>query len=103
MEQISQVGSRNRGLDVFKIAGRSISGYLHSFKTSHASHVRVPFTTLLEERLAFHLEYHPLVKWYQRGDASQSFAQAHKIETPLGTPYIINYVFEEKPHEYLPD
>jgi len=103
MEQTSHTSGGTRGLDVFKIAGRSISGYLHSFKTAHASHVRIPFTTLLEERLAFYLEYHPFVRWYQRGDASQVFAQAHKIETPLGTPYIINYVFEEKPHEYLPD
>src|SRR5215471_139179 len=99
----SHLQSRTRGLDVFKIAGRSISGYLHSFKTSHASQVRVPFTTLLEERLALYLEYSPQVRWYQRGDASQAFAQAHKLETPLGTPYVVNYVFEGKAHEYLPD
>ena len=40
------------GLDVFKIAGRSISGFVHSFKTGDSRRVRQPFTTLLEEHLA---------------------------------------------------
>lgn len=58
------------GLDVFKIAGNSISGYLPGFKTDDDRHVRVPYTTLLEQRLALYLEYHPHVRSYQRGDAS---------------------------------
>jgi transposase len=91
------------GLDVFKIAGRSISGFVHSFKTGDPHRVRLPFTTHLEERLAIFLEYHPHVRTYQRGDASSVCAKTYDLATPLGTPYRINYVFEGKPHEYLPD
>ena len=91
------------GLDVFKIAGRSISGFVHSFKTGDPRRVRQPFTTLLEEHLALFLEYHPHVRTFQRGDASPACATAYSLVTDLGTPYRINYVFEGKPHEYLPD
>jgi hypothetical protein len=91
------------GLDVFKIAGRSISGFLHSFKTGESRQVRLPFTTHLEERLALFLEYHPHVRSYQRGDASVACATTYDLAVPLGTPYRINYVCEGKPHEYLPD
>src|SRR5579875_2186200 len=91
------------GLDIFKIAGRSISGFLPSFKTGDHTRIRQPFTTQLEERLALYLEYHPHVRTYQRGDASEAFAQARHLHTPLGTPYRIGYVYEDKPHEYLPD
>jgi hypothetical protein len=49
------------------------------------------------------LEYHPHVRFYQRGDASPACASAYGLVTDLGTPYRINYVFEGKPHEYLPD
>lgn len=52
------------GLDIFKIAGQSISGFLKSFKTGSVSLVRQPFTTQLEERLAMYLEYHPHVRSY---------------------------------------
>src|SRR5712692_10150013 len=91
------------GLDVFKIAGRSISGFVHSFKTGDSRRVRQPFTTLLEQHLALFLEYHPHVRFYQRGDASLACAAAYNLITDLGTPYRINYVFEGKAHEYLPD
>jgi transposase len=91
------------GLDVFKIAGRSISGFVHSFKTGNPRRVRQPFTTLLEEHLAMFLEYHPHVHFYQRGDASPACANAYGLMTDLGTPYRINYVFEGKSHDYLPD
>jgi len=91
------------GLDVFKIAGRSISGFVHSFKTGDPRRVRQPFTTRLEERLAMFLEYHPHVRSFPRGDASPACASASGLVTDLGTPYRINYVFEGKPHEYLPD
>src|SRR5712691_6058808 len=36
------------GLDVFKIAGRSISGFVHSFKTGDPRRVRQPCTSRLE-------------------------------------------------------
>ena len=49
------------GIDLFKIAGRSISGWIPSLKTGAASHVRQPFCSQLEERLLLWLEYHPLV------------------------------------------
>jgi hypothetical protein len=91
------------GLDVFKIAGRSISGFLHSLKTGDPHQARMPYTTTLEARLGLFLEYHPHVRSYQRGDMSPAFANAYHIFTPLGVPYRINYVFEEKSHEYLPD
>ena len=91
------------GLDIFKIAGQSISGFLHSFRTGDCTQVRQPFTTQLEERLALYLEYHPHVLTFQRGDMSPAFAQAHHLHTPLGTPYRIAYLYEGKPHDYLPD
>src|SRR2546428_262889 len=91
------------GLDVFKIAGRSISGFLHSLKTGDHRHPRQPFTTHLEEQLALYLEYHPHVRSYQRGDASLVCAQSYGLATPLGTPYRISYVFDDQPHDYLPD
>jgi len=91
------------GLDVFKIAGRSISGFVHSFKTGDPRRVRQPFTSRLEEQLCLFLEYHPHVRYYQRGDASPACATTYSLVTDLGTPYRINYVFEGHPHEYLPD
>src|SRR6266702_3134199 len=91
------------GLDVFKIAGRSISGFVHSFKTGDPRRVRQPFTSRMEEQLCLFLEYHPHVRYYQRGDASPACATTYSLVTDLGTPYRINYVFEGNPHEYLPD
>ncbi len=91
------------GLDIFKIAGRSISGFLPSFKTGESRQVRMPFTTRLEEQLAMFLEYHPHVSFYQRGDASEVFARAYRLVSPLGTPYKISYLYEDKLHDYLPD
>lgn len=99
----SKKRSGTPGLDVFKIAGRSISGFVYSFKTGDPHRVRQPFTTLLEERLAMFLEYHPHVRFYQRGDASLACATTYGLVTDLGTPYRINYIFEGKAHEYLPD
>src|SRR5690242_11659197 len=86
------------GLDIFKIAGRSISGFLPSLKTGNERQMRQPFTTQLEERLAIYLEYHPHVRTYQRGDASETFAQARHLHTPLGTPYRISYLYDGTPH-----
>src|SRR5258708_33385256 len=61
------------------------------------------YTSLLELRLALYLEYHPHVLTFQRGDASPAFAEAHRLLTPLGTPYRISYVYDGKTHDYLPD
>src|SRR5437879_13200432 len=89
------------GVDIFKIAGQSISGWSPSFKTGETRNVRMPYTSTLEHRLSLYLEYHSHVRTYQRGDATQSFAEAHNLVTPLGTPYRIDYEYEDKPHVTL--
>jgi Mu transposase, C-terminal len=91
------------GLDIFKIAGASISGYVPSHKTGDRKYIRQPCTSILEQRLSLYLEYHSHVRFYQRGDVSPAFANAHHLNTPLGAPYRIAYTYEGKPHEYLPD
>jgi transposase len=104
-EQSSLPGSRPGvpGLDIFKIAGQSISGFLPSWKTGDRFLMRQPYMSLLEARLALHLEYHPHVRFYQRGDVSEAFARARRLMTPLGAPYRIGYVYDGKSHDYLPD
>src|SRR5947209_869626 len=89
------------GIDLFKIAGRSISGWLPSLKTGTA--VRQPFCSQLEERLLLWLEYHPQVKSYARGDIGPQFATTYRLPTPKHAPFAIGYTFEDKPHDYLPD
>lgn len=91
------------GLDIFKIAGQSVPGYLPGLKGGDRRPVRQPYTSLLELYLALYLEYHPHVLAFQRGDASPAFAEAHRLLTPLGTPYRISYVYDGKSHDYLPD
>ena len=92
-----------RGIDLFKIAGESISGWIPSWKTAESRPSRQPFCSQMEEQLLLYLEYHPLVAWYGRGDISSKFASTYKITTPLPTPYPIDYLFEGKAHVYLPD
>ncbi len=89
------------GIDLFKIAGRSISGWIPSLKTG--STVRQPFCSQLEERLLLWLEYHPLVKSYARGDIGPQFAETYRLPIPKHAPFAIGYTFEDKPHHYLPD
>jgi hypothetical protein len=48
-----------QGIDLFKIAGRSISGWIPSLKTGTT--IRQPFCSQLEERLLA-LEYEPTGK-----------------------------------------
>ncbi len=69
------------GLDIFKIAGQSVSGYLPGLKGSDRYPLRQPYTSLLELRLALYLEYHLHVRTFQRGDASPAFAEAHRLHT----------------------
>lgn len=49
--------SGTSGLDIFKIAGSSISGFLPSLKTGDLHQIRMPYTTALELKLALYLEY----------------------------------------------
>jgi hypothetical protein len=91
------------GIDLFKIAGRSISGWIPSLKTGTDSHVRQPFCSQLEERLLLWLEYNPQVAYYARGDIGPQFATTNRLPTPKNAPFAIGYVFEDKPHDYLPD
>jgi hypothetical protein len=72
-------------------------------KTGDERQVRQPYMSTLEQRLLLYLEYHPHVRMFQRGDVSPAFAQARRLHTPLGTPYRINYTYDGKAHEYLPD
>ncbi len=92
-----------RGIDLFKIAGESISGWLPSWKAGGPRPTRQPFCSLMEERLLLYLEYHPQVAWYGRGDISATFASTYKITSPLPGPFTIDYLFESKAHVYLPD
>src|SRR5213082_2034355 len=90
-----------KGVDLFKIAGRSISGWIPSLKTDTV--IRQPFCSQLEERLLLWLEYHPLVKSYARGDIGPEFANTYRLPIPKHAPFAIGYTFEDKPHHYLPD
>jgi transposase len=92
-----------RGVDLFKIAGESISGWIPSWKLGGQKPTRQPFCSLMEERLLMYLEYHPRVVWYGRGDISPTFASTYTIPMVLPTPYAINYLFDGNAHVYLPD
>ncbi len=70
------------GIDLFKIAGRSISGWISSLKMGTYSHVRQPFCSQLEERLLLWLEYHPQVACCARGDIGPQFATTYRLPTP---------------------
>jgi len=90
-----------QGIDLFKIAGRSISGWVPSLKTGTV--IRQPFCSQLEERFMLWLEYHPLVVNYARGDIDPEFATKYRLPIPQHAPFAIGYTFENKPHHYLPD
>src|SRR2546421_1354482 len=90
-----------QGIDLFKIAGHSISGWVPSYKTGTV--IRQPFCSQLEERLMLWLEYHPLVASYARGDIGPEFATKYRLPIPQHAPFAIGYTFENNPHHYLPD
>ena len=66
-----------QGIDLFKIAGRSISGWVPSYKTGTV--IRQPFCSQLEERFMLWLKYHPLVASYARGDIGPEFATKYRL------------------------
>jgi transposase len=101
--RIPMVAPAVEGIDLFKIAGRSISGWIPSFKMGATSPVRQPFCSQLEERLLMWLEYHPQVASYARGDIGPAFAMTYRLPLPKHAPFTIGYAFEGKPHDYLPD
>src|SRR5947209_13655957 len=92
-----------RGIDLFKIAGESISGWIPSWKMGGQKPTRQPFCSLMEERLLLYLEYHPQVVWYGRGDISSTFASTYHVPTPQAVPFSIDYLFDGNAHVYLPD
>ena len=69
------------GIDLFHIAGRSISWRVKSFKMSTAAPVKQPFCSQLEERLLLGLEY-PVVASYARGDIGPQFAATSRLPMP---------------------
>jgi hypothetical protein len=85
------------GIDLFKIAGRSISGWIKSLKTGTASHIRQPFCSQLEERLLLWLEYNPQVVSYERSVIGPPFAVTYRLPIPKHAPFAIGYTFEDKP------
>ncbi len=92
------------GIDLFKIANRSISGWVPSFKIGSAAvPVKLPFCSQLEEHLLLWLEYHPLVVNYARGDIDAQFATKYRLPIPQHAPFTIGYTFEDQFHHYLPD
>src|SRR6266567_3517474 len=99
--EMLMVAPASEGIDLFKIAGRSISGWVPSLKTDTV--IRQPFCSQLEERLLLWLEYHPLVTSYTRGDIGPQFATTYRLPLPQHAPFAIGYTFENKPHHYLPD
>ena len=91
------------GINLFKVAGRSISGWVPSFKMAATSPVKQPFCSQLEERLLLWLDYHPQVASYARGDIGPQFAATYRLPIPEHVPFAIGYTFENKPYEDMPD
>src|SRR2546429_9497656 len=92
------VGAAGEGIDLLKIAGRCISGWVPSFKMGETSPVKQPFCSQLEERLLLWLEYHPHVVSYARGDIGPQFATAYRLPIPKQAPFAIGYTFEGNHH-----
>src|SRR5258708_35214342 len=76
-----------QGIDLFKIAGRSISGWVPSYKTGTV--IRQPFCSQLEERLLLWLEYYPLVKSYARVGICPEFSPKYRHTLPPKRPVCI--------------
>src|SRR6266567_3300518 len=96
---MSEIGIR--GIDLFKIAGESISGCIPSWKMGGQKPTRQPFCSLMEERLLIYLEYHPQVFWYGRGDISSTFASTYHVPTSQAVPFSITYILDVNTHVYL--
>src|SRR2546421_9235109 len=85
-----------QGIDLFKIAGRSISGWVPSYKTGTV--IRQPFCSQLEERFMLWLEYHPLVASYPRGEIRPQFAKRVSTSDSPTRPLLAwLYILEQPP------
>jgi hypothetical protein len=91
------------GIDLFKIAGRSISGWIKSFKMGAVSPLRQPFCSQLEERLLLSLQDHPPVACSARGDSGAQFATTSQLPTPQSAPFASGSIFDGNSHDSLPD
>jgi hypothetical protein len=93
------------GLDIFAMAGKSISGWLPFTKTGAGpgSRLALPYATLTERDAALYLAFHPLVAYVQRADIKPSFAAAHRLGCRLPLPFVIPYEFDGRPHKYFID
>src|SRR5258708_35380528 len=90
------------GIDLFKIANRSISGRVPSFKlSSAAAPVKLPFCSPLEERLLLWLEYHPLVVRHARGGICPQIAPTHATAIPQPAPFSIGDAIAGHTRAYL--
>src|SRR5260221_5571262 len=89
------------GIDLFKIAGRSISGWVPSFKMGATSPVKQPFCSQLAERLLLWLEYHPPVVSYALGDIRTPFRAADRSPIPEQSPLPLASKLAWIPHDYL--
>jgi [ribosomal protein S5]-alanine N-acetyltransferase len=92
------------GIDLFKIAGRSISGWIPSFKAGAASPTRQPFCSPLEERRLkrmFAKTQSLIVRELKKKDAERLFQIAREPSTYRFMPnYSDGY---ETPQDYLDD
>lgn len=93
------------GLDIFKLAGKSISGWLPFEKTGTGpgSRLALPYTAETERDALLYLANHPGVAYVQRGDMKPSFAEAHKLRCRLEVPFVIPYEFGGQTHDYYID
>ena len=93
------------GLEIFKMAGKTISGWLPFEKTGAGpkSRLALPYATLEERDALLHLAFNPTVAYVQRGDIDKEFADAHRLGCRLPLPYVIPYMFEGREHLYYID
>jgi hypothetical protein len=95
------------GIQIFKIAGTSISGWVPFWKGDAAGRQAMPFTSEHEYRAALALLFDPRVAYAQRADVSSTFVDAHRLVYRLPSPVAIPYVFDDgglfSEHDYYPD
>ncbi len=81
------------GLDIFTMAGETISGWQPIEKTGDGPKSRkaIPYATTVERDAINHLRFHPGFAYAQRGDIKVSFAKKHGLRHRLPVPYVIPY------------